>query len=51
MTTTADPKRDRFVLGFGIINVHARHIVSILVISRDCGFLVLDELEIVVNVS
>ena len=42
---------DGFVLGFGIMNVHARYIVLILVISRGCGFVVLDELEVVVDVS
>ena len=43
-------KREELVLGLGIMYVHFRQIASVSVSSR-CGFVVLDELGVVVDVS
>lgn len=49
--STAASKREEFVLGLGIMYVHFRQIASVSVSSRSCGFVVLDELAVVVDVS
>jgi len=49
--STAASNRKEFVLGLGIIYVHFRQIASVSVSSRGCGFVVLDELAVLVDVS
>ena len=49
--STAASKREELALGLGIMYVHFRQIASVSVSSRSCGFVVLDELAVVVDVS
>ena len=49
--STAASKREELVLGLGFMYVHFRQIASVSVSSRSCGFVVLDELAVVVDVS
>jgi hypothetical protein len=49
--STAASKLEKFLLGLGIMYVHFRQIASVSVSSRSCGFVVLDELAVVVVMS
>ena len=50
VSTTAS-KCEELVLGLGIMYVHFRQIASVSISSRSCGFVVLDELAVVDDVS